>query len=139
MRQNGAKVSRTSWCWEMRSTDGDGLATRGGAAEMGGPLPVVRPAPRPGGRRLEAWIPSSVARSSELLTSLRSVVAGETVAGGRRRAAEAGERRARARLASRGWLAGVRRDVRWGPRGAGGDAQTRGVSSVCFFCFFLLS
>lgn len=51
-------------------------------------------------------------------------------AGGEPRRGTAG---ARARLASRGWLAGVRRDVRWGPRGAGGDAQTRGVSSDFFF------
>ena len=53
---------------------------------------LLRPAPQSGGRRMEAWIPSSVARSSEVLTSFRSVVAGETVAGGRPRAAEAEER-----------------------------------------------
>lgn len=40
-----------------------------------------------------------------------------------RRPAAGGERRARARLASRGWLAGVRRDVRWGPPGQVGTRK----------------
>ena len=48
-------------------------------------------------------------------------------AGGRRRA-EAGNMRARA------WLARVGRDVRWARAGAGGDAQTRGISSDFFSC-----
>lgn len=110
----------------MRSTDADGLADSRRRCRDGF-LPV-----RGSGRRGLAaggWMRGSLSRS-ELLASLRSVVAG-TVAGDRRRPEAENGRRARlASLDSR--FAAGSRDVRWGLRRAGGDAQTRGVSSVRF-------